>query len=49
MIRLLSIIAACAVAWATPTHAQIYHAHPESLSDLYAGEVYSPHARRCSS
>ncbi len=46
MIRQLSIITACAVVWAFPIHAQIYQANPESLSDLYAGEVYSPHARR---
>jgi len=46
MIRRLSIITACAVVWAFPVHAQIYQANPESLSDLYAGEVYSPHARR---
>ncbi len=46
MIRHLSIFAACALAWAAPAHAQIYQANPESLSDLYAGEVYSPYARR---
>jgi len=46
VIRHLSIIAACAVAWAIPANAQIYQANPESLSDLYAGEVYSPYARR---